>query len=243
MGQREFYPELPSTQDRALQLARDGADEGSVVVARRQTEGRGRLDHRWASPAGGLYLSIVLRPCGPLLPLAIGVELADALAMEYGVRLRVKWPNDLLHVDVPGSARKLAGVIVDVVPKATGGDTTVAGIGVNARGMDGSAPAELRDRSVGLDELTGVPVDLGRLETVVARAAVTARRTLSEPSGARPVLARVRGLLYGAGEAVSVDGVPMGVLAGVRDDGALEVRGRDGLLAFVAGDVHVGVGR
>jgi BirA family biotin operon repressor/biotin-[acetyl-CoA-carboxylase] ligase len=242
---RELYEEIPSTQDRALALARQGTEEGSTVVARRQSEGRGRGDRRWESPAGGLYLSIVLRPeaATGLLPLAIGAELAGALSEEYGVRLRLKWPNDLLSVDGGGAYRKLAGVLVDLVPAADGRAAAVAGIGVNAARPGSGLPPSVRASSVALEELSGSPVDLDRLETVVARSVLGACRALSGADGGRPVLARVRGLLYGVGEAVTVDGVPMGALRGLRDDGALEVAGPRGLTVLRAGEVRVGVGR
>jgi len=245
MAPREVYPELPSTQDRAVELARGGAEDGSVVVARRQSRGRGRGERSWESPDGGLYLSVVLRPATAptLLPLAIGAELAGALALEYGVRLRLKWPNDLLAVDGAGTSRKLAGVLVDLVRAPDGSAAAVAGIGVNARVPLAEMSPEVRARSVALQELTGTTVDLERLGALVAEAAADARRALSEPAGAPAVLARVRGLLYGLGETVTVDGAPAGTLVGLRDDGALEVNGPGGLTALLAGELRVGVGR
>ena len=244
MAQREVYAELPSTQDRAVELARQGVAEGSVVVARRQSRGRGRGDRSWASPEGGLYLSVVLRPglIGPVLPLAIGAELADAVTLEYGVRPRLKWPNDLLAVDTAGTARKLAGILVDLVRTANGSAAAVAGIGLNAHRPRDDLPAGVRERAVALEELTTLPIDLEALERLVVGASVRAARALGPPEGERAVLARVRGLLYGAGEPVTVDGRPVGTLAGVRDDGALEVWSSGSLRALLAGDVRVGVG-
>lgn len=245
MAQRELYPELPSTQDRALQLARQGAPDGSVVVARRQTRGRGRGTRRWESPDGGLYLSVVLAPSspGPLFPLAVGAAIADALSLEYRVRLRLKWPNDLLAIDGGGTSRKLGGLLVDVVPRADGSSAAVVGIGVNARTPASRHSPAVRASSVGLEELAGAPVDLDRLESVVVQAAKGARSSLEESGGDRPVLARVRGLLYGVGEAVAVDGAGIGTLVGVRPDGALEVLGPDGPRIVLAGHLSLGAGR
>jgi biotin-(acetyl-CoA carboxylase) ligase len=159
------------------------------------------------------------------------------------VRLRLKWPNDLLSVDGGGACRKLAGVLVDLVPAVDGRAAAVAGIGVNAARPDPGLPPSVRASSVALEELSGAPVDLDRLEAVVARSALGARRALSGADGGCPVLARVRGLLFGVGEAVTVDGVPMGALRGLRDDGALEVVGPLGVTVLRAGDVRVGVSR
>jgi BirA family biotin operon repressor/biotin-[acetyl-CoA-carboxylase] ligase len=244
MARRELYDELPSTQDRAIELARGGAEDGSVVVARRQSHGRGRGDRRWESPAGGLYVSIVLRPGAPatVLPLAIGAELARGLAETYGVRLRLKWPNDLLAVDPGGAPRKVAGILVDVVP---GGDrpAAVVGIGVNARSTGPGLSGPVGAGSVALEELTASEVAFDALETLVLHAARDACRALSFDRGSEAVLARVRGLLYGVGEPVMVDGAPVGTLVGLRGDGALEVTGPRGVEALFAGDVRVGAGR
>lgn len=245
VARRELYEALPSTQDRAIELARDGAEEGSVVVARPPSRGRGRGDRTWASPDGGLYLSVVLRPPTPLpgLPLALGAELARAISEAYGVRLRLKWPNDLLAIDGAGEALKLAGILVDLVRSSSRGWAAVAGIGVNARRPAAGWPPDASARPVALEELAGAPVDLDRLESVVVRSVREACRALAEAAGERTLLARVRGLLYGAGETVTVDGRTVGRLRGVRDDGSLEVDGPDGVRALLAGDVRVGVGR
>ncbi len=244
LARREFYEELPSTQDRAVALAREGAPDGCRVVARRQSRGRGRGDRSWSSPEGGLYLSIVLRPAGetPLLPLAIGAELATSVAERYRARPRVKWPNDLLVVDGGGRARKMAGILVDVVPDSAGGRSAVAGIGVNVAWGSEPLPADVAAHAAALSELTAEPTGLDTLEADVARAAVAARDLILSERGRATVVARCRGLLYGRGDRVTVDGVPAGVVADLMPDGALMLQGPDGARAVLAGDVRVGVG-
>lgn len=245
MPQRELFEELPSTQDRAIELARRGAEEGSVVVARRQSQGRGRGGRRWESPVGGLYLSVVLGPSAApeMLPLAIGGELAGAVQETYGARLRLKWPNDLVAVDPSGATRKLAGILVDLVPVDPPGNLPVVGIGLNAHRTQAAWSNEVGPRSVALEELSGSAVDLDRLERLVVGSAVDARRALAETNGRPAVLERVRGLLYGLGEAVSVDGRTVGTLQGLGRDGELEVLGPSGPRSIVSGGVQVGVGR
>src|SRR5260370_37989666 len=101
-----------STQD----VAR-GMPIGSVVIADYQTHGRGRLSHRWDSPAGcALLVSFVLKP-NPLLSLAAGIAAAEAC----GRGVRLKWPNDLLL-----DGRKVGGILVEASPSQAG-----CGIGVN----------------------------------------------------------------------------------------------------------------
>lgn len=134
-----------STNTDLAALAREGAPEGSVLVAEEQTEGRGRLGREWtAPPRSGLIFSVVLRPGDvPVtrwgwLPLLAGVATASALARTSGVDTALKWPNDLL-VSSPedseggraggipsGEERKLGGILAE-----RAGDAVVIGVGVN----------------------------------------------------------------------------------------------------------------
>ena len=124
----EWSETLPSTNDVLKGYARDGAPEWSVVCASAQTGGRGREGHTWASPPGGLYLSVLLRPefaSVGLVPLAAGVAVAETAA-EFGVEAELKWPNDAL---VRGG--KVAGILTESASGATGVDWVVVGVGVN----------------------------------------------------------------------------------------------------------------
>src|SRR5580700_7774617 len=91
-----------STNSDAMAGARNGAAHGSVYFADEQTAGRGRGDHRWESNAGqGLYVSVLLRLAIsaarlPLFPLAAGLAAADAIRSASGLRVDLRWPNDLL---------------------------------------------------------------------------------------------------------------------------------------------------
>lgn len=120
-----------STNADLAAAAREGATEGAVYVTTHQTGGRGRLDRAWVAPSGsGLAASVLVRPTTvPLdrwgwLPLLTGVAVADAVA-EFGVRARLKWPND---VEVGG--RKLAGILVEAVATPAG-MAAVIGVGLN----------------------------------------------------------------------------------------------------------------
>jgi BirA family biotin operon repressor/biotin-[acetyl-CoA-carboxylase] ligase len=133
----EHHPVLTSTNDRCRWLGAHGALEWSLVVAARQTAGRGRRGRSWLSPPGNLYLSVLLRPgfsdrLVALLPLLGGLAVQEALA-SAGVDARVKWPNDLL---VRG--RKLAGLLAEVGSDGPGGSYVVLGCGVNVAEPPGS---------------------------------------------------------------------------------------------------------
>jgi BirA family biotin operon repressor/biotin-[acetyl-CoA-carboxylase] ligase len=121
-------PETGSTNADAAAAARDGAAEGLVVVAERQTAGRGRLGRQWTSPSrAGLAISVLLRPAGVptsrygWLPLLAGVALAETVRRLGELDAVLKWPNDLLVDD-----RKCAGILAESV-----GDAVVLGVGLN----------------------------------------------------------------------------------------------------------------
>ncbi len=240
MAPREFFEALPSTQDRAIELARSGAPAGTTVVARSQTAGYGRRGRSWISPPGGLYLSLVLGdpPAAPgLVSLGVGALVAEALDARYRVRVLLKWPNDLVVASPGSGARKLGGILVDRVATADGRPVDVVGIGVNAAAPDGGWPRGLSYPAVGLNELAEGPVDLPELERSVVAAAASARAVLDAPQGAASIVARVRTRLHGLGRRVALDGRSVGRLAGVAEDGAVAIDAANGPLEARAGEL------
>ena len=152
-----FLEATDSTNNVAMVLARENAPAGTLVVAESQSAGRGRLSRQWLSPAGcGLYVSFLLRPQLdvadlPKLTLAAGVALCRAVSRASGVRVQLKWPNDLLL-----QGRKCGGILTE----ATGvvGDGPVAvilGIGINVNTPRESFPEELRERATSLSATAG----------------------------------------------------------------------------------------
>ena len=140
----DHHGSLGSTNDRLKDLAREGAVEGSLVWADTQTAGRGRQGRAWVSPPGNLYVSVLLRPsspCGPLLPLAAGVAVAEGLEA-LGVAVRLKWPNDVVVGE-----RKIGGILAESSSAGASIDWVVVGIGVNVKAP---VPQELRDVAVSL---------------------------------------------------------------------------------------------
>lgn len=121
-----------STNDDARALATGGAPEGTVVLASKQTGGRGRLGREWSSPEGGVYVSMVLRPDVPVAEMA-ALSPCAALGVAEGLRslgadVGVKWPND-----VCAEGRKLAGVLLELSAEQDRTEWVVVGVGVNHR--------------------------------------------------------------------------------------------------------------
>ena len=110
-----WYDCIDSTNTRARELARQGAAHGTVLIADRQTGGRGRLGRSFHSPAGsGIYISVILRPrCKPEkimhLTCAAAVAMCDAVEAAAGFRPGIKWTNDLVCEN-----RKIAGVLTEL---------------------------------------------------------------------------------------------------------------------------------
>jgi BirA family biotin operon repressor/biotin-[acetyl-CoA-carboxylase] ligase len=242
------YALVGSTNDAAKTLARAGAPEGTLVWADEQTAGRGRRGRTWLSPPGNLYLSLVLRPAGAparaaqlgfvaalglgdaLQPLLI---LGDKLAALGGpaLRLRYKWPNDLL-----ANGKKLAGVLLESENAASERvDFVVVGIGVNIVHAPGDV--EFPATSLVAEGAAGItPAVL--LEGFVPHFSNWARRWREE--GFAPVRAAWLAMASGLGERVRVRlarDTLFGRFLDLDDDGALVLDVADGRRRITAGEV------
>jgi len=153
------FDELDSTNTTAKELAVAGAEEGTIVIARTQTHGRGRFDRVWQSPEGGVYLSLILRPIVPvektsLLPFVAALAVSSTLE-SYGVQATIKWPND---VRVKG--KKIAGILLESEARGQTVNYVIIGIGVNLN-MDLTVlPLDLQTRSTSLLSEVGTSVDI-----------------------------------------------------------------------------------
>ena len=234
--------ETDSTNARVLALARAGAPAWTAVVADSQTAGRGRCGRAWTSPPGvALYFSVLLRPALapdalPLLTLAAGVAVADAVRAETGLPAGLKWPNDLL---VRG--RKAAGILCEAETGPDGAAAVAVGIGINVN----TPPALLPPRPV--FPATSLAAEAGRAfdrEALLLSCLAALRRAvarLEAPDGAAATVARFNGLdaLRGAALEVSLpDGtVARGVGRGAAPSGALLLDTPAGPREIFAGSV------
>ena len=128
-----YFGTIDSTQNFALELARKPHENGSVVIAERQTQGRGRLNRKWVSPKGGIWLSILLKPnfepsYTSLFPMLTSLALAVAIEKTLKIKPELKWPND-----VTVNADKVAGILIDASIESNTIDYLVIGVGINFR--------------------------------------------------------------------------------------------------------------
>lgn len=247
-----------STNADARSLVEAGAEDGTVVVADSQTEGRGRLDRSWHSPSGvGAYVSVILREPDlearlTLFPLLTGLALADAIA-GLGADVALKWPNDVLvELDAPDGGRprggkKVAGILCEYVPAARSDETTppgsaaILGVGVNVGHLLGDFPPPLRDSATSLRLALGHHVTR---ESVLCRFLGALNRrlsTLRTPADFPWDDWRARSIVEGRDVRVEVHGGAYVARAlRVAADGALVVRTDDGEERRVfAGDVKL----
>ena len=156
-----YFPELTSTMDTARDLARKNCPEFSVVVAGRQTAGRGRLNRQWLSDDGGLYFTIVLRP-DIAVPISSRVNFLASLTMArvlrelYKIDAAVKWPNDILVDD-----QKLSGMLSELEAEADRVFFINVGMGINVN----NNPGGIEPAAISLKTLLGREVSRIRLLT------------------------------------------------------------------------------
>jgi len=126
------FDEVDSTNEYAKSLI-GKAPEGTIVLADRQTAGKGRFGRSWYSPEGGIWMSVILRPPQmSLMSIIAGIAICETLSC-YGVLPVIKWPNDILL-----NKKKIAGTLVEIVD-----DALILGIGINLNIR--SFPEELKD--------------------------------------------------------------------------------------------------
>jgi len=214
-----WYLEVGSTNDIAGAMADRGAAEGLVVLADRQTAGRGRLGRSWVSPSGaGIYVSVVLRPSttvATLLTIAAGVAIAEGITSATGLAPHVKWPNDV-HV----SGRKLAGILAE---GAVG--HVVLGIGINVQSA--AYPADVASRATSIEAELSRPVDRGLVLAECLVALASRYRELQDGRGRRVVDAwrsRAASMLGRRVEWESAGIQQVGLAENIDDDGALIVK-------------------
>jgi len=127
-----YFPEIGSTMDAARELAKEGAGEGTIVIAEAQTRGRGRLSREWLSPEGGIYFTLVLRPrispaYAPRINLMASIAVAATIRKLFGLKAELKWPNDVLI-----EGRKVCGILAEIDAEMDVVNFVNVGIGINA---------------------------------------------------------------------------------------------------------------
>jgi BirA family biotin operon repressor/biotin-[acetyl-CoA-carboxylase] ligase len=232
-GRIIWYDEVGSTNDVAASRADRGAEEGVVVLAGRQTAGRGRLGRTWVSPAGaGIYASMVLRPspeAAALLTIAAGVAVATGIEAATGLGVQLKWPND-----VQAGGRKLAGILAE-----GSADHVVLGVGINV--LPAAFPPDVAQRATSLEGELGRTVDRGLVLAECLAAMADQYGRLRREGGTRLIEAwrlRAAATLGRHVEWETAGERRVGLAENIDPDGALVVRSGTVLVRVRSGEVR-----
>ncbi|MBH1964528.1 MAG: biotin--[acetyl-CoA-carboxylase] ligase [Comamonadaceae bacterium] len=229
----ELLPEIDSTNTELIRRARAGRDAPTLLVAERQTAGRGRMGRQWQGGPGELGGTLSFSIGLPLEPadwsglsLAVGLSVAESLHPD----IRLKWPNDLWW-----QGRKLAGILVETAGTAqAAGRFVVIGIGINIEPLEGidfsTRPAWLK----ALDPALDAPTALERLAPPLVRAVRAFER-----QGFAPLVERFNARDAFAGLAVRLSDGTEGQALGVAANGALRVQTGTGLREIISSEVSV----
>jgi BirA family biotin operon repressor/biotin-[acetyl-CoA-carboxylase] ligase len=238
-------PEVDSTNDEAERQLAAGRPTPFVVLARRQTQGRGRLGRVWHSEDNGnLYASFVFRP--RLEParmqtftLWMGANLCELVANFCRFQPGLKWPNDLYF-----EGRKFGGMLTEARIDADQIRDLVFGLGLNVNSPPASLPAELARQATTLASCAGRPVDFNRLTAAIVGRVLAAyglfvdgsyRETFADLWNRYDILRGQAVTLREGNRRVT------GVVGGIDDEGSLLIRGETGRpQRFHAGDVTLG---
>ena len=132
LGKRIYYFDtIDTTQNFAMKIASKNNEDGTVIISKKQTGGRGRMKRKWRSPAGGIWMSIIIHPkfdvtYATLVPIATSLALCIAIEKTLKVDTKLKWPND-----VTLKRKKVAGVLIDASIISNQIENMVLGIGIN----------------------------------------------------------------------------------------------------------------
>lgn len=234
------FDSIDSTNLEAIRQAKAGASEGLCIVAREQTQGRGRLDRTWQSPKdAGVYVSVVLRPKlplpeWPLIGLAAALSVSDAVWRMCHVKVDIKWPNDICVND-----RKLCGILAETV-ETKDGAAAIVGIGINVKHE--SFPADIGATATSLELLTRAAVEHQMLLDQVLKAIGERYDMLQSEGGCEHTIREwCASSSYAFDRRVRVslgDESFVGVTRGLESDGALRIETAEGAIQSVrAGDV------
>lgn len=237
------HEQIDSTNNEAKRLAREGAAEGTVVVAESQTGGKGRLERHFFSPKGkGIWFSVILRPKflpqeAPKCTLLAAVAVARAMT-EFGLTPRIKWPNDLLYDN-----KKLVGILTEMSAEMDGINYIVIGTGINVNIAAEEFPEDLRSVATSLSQMKGEHLPRVKFFQAVLRALDDLYAKV-QAEGFAPVLAEWRKYSITLGQEVKVIGVRdgevyFGKAADIDDEGALLVDTATGRQRVLAGDVSI----
>ena len=243
MGKQLYYRDvLPSTQKTAHELANDGAPEGTLVVADKQTAGRGRMSRVWHSQEGnGIWMSLILRPDVPLqktpqLTLLSAVAVVQAIEAFTGVQPAIKWPNDLMI-----HGKKAVGILTELQAEEDRVRSVILGIGINVNQQETDFPGELQEIATSLSLEAGEKIDrAGLIQEILQTFEKRYQDYLKH--GFTPIKLLWESYAVGLGNelrARTLQGAFYGKSLGIDDEGVLLLETKDGIKKIYSADIEL----
>jgi BirA family biotin operon repressor/biotin-[acetyl-CoA-carboxylase] ligase len=238
-GEILYFEAINSTNIKARDLADGGAAEGTLVLSEAQIKGRGRKGRIWYSPPeGGIYISLILRPLispaeAPKFTLLTAVATAEAVLSLTGLKIQIKWPNDILI-----GGKKLAGILTEMSTEMDAVNYIVVGLGLNVNTP--AFPAEIREIATSILIETGEPFPrVTLLQEYLKR--FEAYYNLYKKTGFDPIIERWKELSNIIGKKVEVEVIGnrfIGEAVNIDGDGALILKDdQGGVHRIVSGDI------
>ncbi|WP_124727368.1 biotin--[acetyl-CoA-carboxylase] ligase [Staphylospora marina] len=237
-----YEPTTPSTQILARKWAREGAAEGSLVIAEEQVQGRGRMGRSWHSPPrAGIWMSLILRPPIPLaqaphLTLLASVGVCLGIREFTGLPVTIKWPNDLLI-----HGKKVCGILTELRGEQDRIDHVVLGIGINVNAREEHFPPELKPIATSLAVEAGGEFHRAPLLAAILKQLEDVYHLYLREgfSPVREAWERAAGMLGQEVTAKTPQGTVIGVAERLNDQGALLIRTQGGEVAVYSAEIEV----
>ena len=241
-----YYDSVDSTNLRIKQMGDEGAPEGILAVADKQTAGRGRRGRSWDSPSGSsIYMSLLLRPKiepdqAPMLTLVMALSVAEGI-MDCGDScgnpdVKIKWPNDIVY-----QGKKLCGILTEMSADMDQIHYVIVGIGINVQMTD--FPKEIQNTATSLKLVTGKTLLRNELLAKVLEEFEVLYEQFVSAESLKNLKVEYESRLANKDNRVNVlapSGAWQGICLGIKEDGALLVQREDGKVEeVIAGEVSV----
>ncbi|MBE5942973.1 MAG: biotin--[acetyl-CoA-carboxylase] ligase [Lachnospiraceae bacterium] len=235
-----YEEEMDSTNLRAKLIADENVTNGTLVVAKRQTLGRGRLGRQWCSPEGNAYFSLMLNPdvhteYVSRITLVAALALEKSLSKIADLPIRIKWPNDIVV-----SGRKLCGILTEAKVCSDGLEYVIVGVGINANQKE--FDASIRDMATSLLNELGREVDIPQLIAEFLNEFEVCYNQFLQTQDLSLLLDDYNRSLVHYNQPVRVIGEDemIGISKGISESGALLLQTEDGRLEYIiAGELSV----
>jgi BirA family biotin operon repressor/biotin-[acetyl-CoA-carboxylase] ligase len=231
-----YYPSLSSTNNYAKKLLNNNVVEGTIIVAEKQLEGRGRKSREWCSPKNGLWFSVILYPnISPqkamYITMVASISIVKAIKEICNINTKIKWPNDILC-----NGKKICGILTELDAEIDKINYVIIGIGIN---VNNRIPTTLSESATSLKNEIGIKISrVNLICSILTHFDEIYKKILKKDFDSIK-----KSWLNNAkivGMKISVHGenkTIKGIVAGIDDNGCLLLKSKKGTQQVVSGDI------